>query len=267
MATPPGAGMQALAGLVQDRLVGRTVSLDWAGHVVTGTLVSLDVDPGSAGLLAGQFENVRLVARDLDWQGRRVRELTVTGCNVHMRPGRVALLVAAPVEVVAVVSRDELGSWLTEVPERYRLWLDEDGAACASLRRFPDVGHVEFEPLVAGRWSRSASGSPPVRPEPPRSPDPTARAVVRTGQIAGEPDCPSRQHASRGGPGRHAPDRVPSAAVSGATRAVCRPRPPRRQPDRDSGTLLAARKSEDPFRDDVELDLAGAAADEYGWKG
>lgn len=151
MTAPPGAGVQALAGLVQDRLVGRTVSLDLAGHVVTGTLVSLDADPGPAGLLAGQFENVRLVARDLEWQGRGIRELTVTGRNVHLRPGRVALLVAAPVEVVAVVSEDDLASWLTEVPEQYRLWLSDDGVACASLRRFPDVGHVEFEPLVAGR--------------------------------------------------------------------------------------------------------------------
>jgi hypothetical protein len=69
----------------------------------------------------GQYGQVRLLARDVEWAGYRFERMQIHARNVHLRPGARPVLVAAPVLFEAFVSASAASAYLATVSPRLEL--------------------------------------------------------------------------------------------------------------------------------------------------
>jgi len=87
----------------------------------------------------GQYGQVRILARDVEWDDYRLDRLEVQARNVHLRPSTKPVLVAAPIRFEAFVSAAAASRWLAAVSPRLEL---------ATHAGIPQVG------MVGAPWAR-----------------------------------------------------------------------------------------------------------------
>lgn len=146
----PAQVLQLFADAIKTTLRGTRRIFVLGGHEVAMEIEDLTVSTG-VGLAFGQFDDLRLVLKDLAWQGRRVSTLSIVGLNVHLRPGLVPTLISSPVTFGATVAVDDLASWVPDlVGRRIQLGIDDDGVASVHLRDRPRLGSVEIDVRVEG---------------------------------------------------------------------------------------------------------------------
>jgi len=135
---------------MRDNLRGTRRTFVIAGQTVTMELDDLSVSTG-AGLVFGQFDDVTVAVKDVDWDGRLVSRLTLVGHNVHLRPGLTPTVVASPVTFEACVDADDLGTWVPDIIRR-RLHVDigDDRVARVHIRDREHLGAVEIDVRVEG---------------------------------------------------------------------------------------------------------------------
>ncbi|MDN5859844.1 MAG: hypothetical protein L0H84_14600 [Pseudonocardia sp.] len=138
--------LRSTAALALSTLGGRESTLTAGAVRVRLILEELTVGADPEGAV-GRLGEVRMVARDVVWAATRLRRVTLSGRNVHVRPELLAaaVVVAAPVLIDLDVAAEDLPS----IHRRLRLAIDADGLATvhpAGLDRL----RLELEPHLAG---------------------------------------------------------------------------------------------------------------------
>lgn len=146
----PAQVLQLVAKAMRDSLRGRRRTFVLGGQTVTMELEDLTVATG-IGLAFGQFDDVRIALRDIEWEGRRVSSMTLVAQNVHLRPGLAPTLVASPLTFEAVIAADDLATWVPDIVGR-RLSVDigDDAVARVHLRDREHLGAIEIDIRVEG---------------------------------------------------------------------------------------------------------------------
>jgi hypothetical protein len=97
----------------------------------------------------GQYGQVRISARDVEWDGYQLGRLEVLARNVHLRPGGQPALVVAPLLVEAYVPAPVASRWLAATSPRLELTL-KNGVPQLGLARAP-WARLEVEARAEGR--------------------------------------------------------------------------------------------------------------------
>jgi hypothetical protein len=134
-----GDPVTILVDTARNRLIGKRRTFAFAGHDLTMVLEDLSVEGSDLALAVGQYGEVRILARDVEWDGYRLERLEVQARNVHLRPGTKPVLVAAPVRGEAFVSAADASRWLAGVSPRLEL---------ATHAGVPQVG------MIGAPWAR-----------------------------------------------------------------------------------------------------------------
>jgi hypothetical protein len=97
----------------------------------------------------GQYGEVGVTARDVEWQGHHFQRLSVKARNVHLRPGSRPTLVVAPVLIETFVTAPAASRWLATVSSRLELIM-QAGVPQVGVIGAPWV-RLEIEPGAEGR--------------------------------------------------------------------------------------------------------------------
>lgn len=152
MLAGPAQVLQLVARAVRDNLRGTRRTFVLGGQKVAMELDDLQVSTG-VGLAFGQFDDVTIDLKDIDWEGRRVSTLELVGHNVYLRPGITPTLVTSPVLISACVAVDDLGTWVPEiVGRRLRVEIGDDAIARVHLRDREHYGAIEIDVRVEGHF-------------------------------------------------------------------------------------------------------------------
>ena len=116
-----GDSFAALVEAARSRLIGKKRTFSLAGQDLTLVLEDLSVEGSDLARAIGQYGQVHLRARDVEWVGYRFERTEVRARNVHLRPGSKPVLVAAPVLVEAFVSAAAASAWMATVSPRLEL--------------------------------------------------------------------------------------------------------------------------------------------------
>jgi hypothetical protein len=116
-----GDSFGALVGAARNWLIGKKRTFGLAGHDLTLVLEDLSVEGSDLARAIGQYGQVRLLARDVEWSGYRFERVEIHARNVHLRPGAKPVLVAAPVLFEAFVSASAASAYLATVSPRLEL--------------------------------------------------------------------------------------------------------------------------------------------------
>ena len=150
-----GDSFGALVDAARSWLIGKQRTFSFAGHDLTLILEDLSVEGSDLARAIGQYGQVHLRARDVEWAGYRFERTEVRARNVHLRPGTKPTLVAAPVLFEAFVSASAASAWLATVSPRLELVMQAG---------VPQVG------LVGAPWVRlevaAGAGGQSIRIQP-----------------------------------------------------------------------------------------------------
>jgi hypothetical protein len=134
-----------LRRLVLDRRL--TMRLDSGEVTLTVTEFAM-LDTGR--LAAGQLDDVRITATEIDWESEQFERAEVVLRNVHLRPGAPPMVVAAPVELSLDVPTAAIdGLFLLAVP-KLSGEVGDDGIARMRWARRPGLGNVELDVHLDG---------------------------------------------------------------------------------------------------------------------
>ncbi len=148
----PAQVLQLVAAAVRENLRGTRRTFVLAGQTVTMELDDLQLSTGM-GLAFGQFDDVTIDLKDIDWSGRRVSTMRLVGHNVHLRAGLTPTVVASPVTFDACVADVDLGTWVPEIiGRRLHVEIGDDAVARVHLRDREQLGAVEIDVRVEGRF-------------------------------------------------------------------------------------------------------------------
>ncbi len=134
--TLPGDPFAAVVGAARAWLVGKPRSFRISGHDLTLTLTDITVEGSDVARAVGQYGQVRISARDVEWDGYQLGRLEVLARNVHLRPGTSPALIAAPLLVEAFIPAPVASRWLAAASPRLELTL-LDGVPQLGLARAP----------------------------------------------------------------------------------------------------------------------------------
>ncbi len=121
--TLPGDPFSVLVDAARAWLTGKKRTFRFSGHDLTLTLSDITVEGADLARIMGQYGQVRISARDVQWHVYELERLEVRADNVHMRPGVRLTLVTAPVHCEAFVSAAVASTWLATVSPRLKLTL------------------------------------------------------------------------------------------------------------------------------------------------
>jgi hypothetical protein len=111
-------------------LTGKNRTIRFSGHELTLALTDLSVQGDDLARAVGQYGQVRIAARDVQWDSYELARMEITARNVHLRPGlRPGLrpaLVLAPLRIEAFFSVPVASRWLATVSPWLELTLDGD---------------------------------------------------------------------------------------------------------------------------------------------
>jgi hypothetical protein len=144
----PRTALEVLLERARSGLVGRRVTMQVGGSRLGFTLSALDARLDPVATAAGQADDVVLAARDVEWSGTQFAEVTGTLRNVHTRPGSSPLLVAAPVDLVASLSDDQLNAVLAARGVKVVASCLGSGELRLRLGKVPTWGWLDVNPLV-----------------------------------------------------------------------------------------------------------------------
>jgi hypothetical protein len=174
-AAMPVATLDALLRSAARRLAGRRFTVP--GTELRLRVDALEVRPDPVGLALGQFDDVRLVAGDLEWRGLACERLVVVCRNVHVRPLPAPTVVSAPVEVELTLLPPVVRERVAAVRPCLRLEVGTDGEPRLHWARRPHWAAL----VVAAEVADSALHLRPVavRRGPRRLPLPRWLPPVR----------------------------------------------------------------------------------------
>jgi len=148
-ATLPGDPFAAVVGAARAWLVGKPRSFHISGHELTLTLTDITVEGSDMARAVGQYGQIRIAAKDVQWDGNQFGRLEVLARNVHLRPGGQPTLVVAPLLVEAFIPAPVVSRWLAGASPLLNLaW--KDGVPQLSLARAP-WARLEVEAGADGR--------------------------------------------------------------------------------------------------------------------
>lgn len=142
-------GSRALAALLRKQLLGRRFTVRTKAAEVTLTLSDVDVPFDSRAMSAGQLDDVRVTATDVEWKDVRVDRVTARLHNVHTRLGAAPVLVAAPVDLAFRVSLETIFEAIARHRPGIRLELVA-GVPVVRWAKHPGWGFLEIEIGVQG---------------------------------------------------------------------------------------------------------------------
>ena len=145
----PGDPFGVVVDAARAWLVGRPRTFRISGRDLTLTLTDIAVEGSDMARAMGQYGQVRICARDVQWDGHHFGRLEILARNVHLRPGRQPALVAAPLLVEVFVPASVASPWLAAALPRLEVtW--RDGLPQLSVARAP-WARVEVEVGAEGR--------------------------------------------------------------------------------------------------------------------
>lgn len=170
VSTGAAAAYRTVFVTLRRLVVGRRVTVRADSGPVTLTVTRLESRLDVRGLSVGQVDDVRVWASDIHWQDSRFESASAVLCNVHVRPGAPATMVAAPVHLTLDVSTEALDDLFSSriggsgplspagpSPPRRPSWVPrfagavgEDGVARVRFARRPGLGHVEIDAELDG---------------------------------------------------------------------------------------------------------------------
>jgi len=134
-----GDPFTVIVDTARNWLIGKKRTFAFAGHDLTLVLEDLSVEGSDLARAVGQYGQVRILARDVEWGDYQLERLEVQARNVYLRPGTKPVLVAAPVHTEAFVSAAAASRWLAAVSPRLEL---------ATHAGIPQIG------IVGAPWAR-----------------------------------------------------------------------------------------------------------------
>jgi hypothetical protein len=148
------APYRTLFTTLQRLLVGREMTVRVDRHDVALTVTEFDSPLDPRALAVGQLGEVRLAARDVNWDEQRFDSASAVLHNVHVRPGVPPVLVAAPVELSLVLPTEVVDVVLRRVAPQLRGELGVDGSARLRWSRRPAWGSLEIDvqPVGSTLW-------------------------------------------------------------------------------------------------------------------
>jgi hypothetical protein len=85
--TLPGDPFGTLVDAARSALIGKKRTFRFSGDDVTLVLTDISVEGSDLARLIGQYGQLRLLARDVEWAGYQLERMEVRARNVHLRPG------------------------------------------------------------------------------------------------------------------------------------------------------------------------------------
>lgn len=121
--TLPGDPFALLVDAARSWLTGKQRTFRFSGHDLTLTLSDISMDGADLARVIGQYGQIRITARDVQWHVYQLERVEVRASNVHVRPGARLTLVTAPVHCEAFISASFASRWLAAVSPRLELAL------------------------------------------------------------------------------------------------------------------------------------------------
>lgn len=144
----PGDPFGMIVDAARAWLVGKQRTIRFAGHELTMVLTDIAVQGSDLARAIGQYGQVHLTARDVQWGGHQFERLEIQARNVHLRPGARPALVVAPVLVEGFVAAPAAARWLASVSSLLELAV-KDGVPQVGLLGAPWV-RLEIEAGAGG---------------------------------------------------------------------------------------------------------------------
>ena len=145
----PGDPFTSVVDAARSWLIGKSRTIQFAGHELTLVLTDISVEGADFARAMGQYGQVRITARDAQWNGFELERVEVQARNVHLRPAARPTLVAAPVLIEAFVSASAASRRLAATSSLLELVLT-DGMPQVGLAGAPWV-RLEVQPGAEGR--------------------------------------------------------------------------------------------------------------------
>jgi hypothetical protein len=123
----PAAGLltgdpfTAVVDTARNWLIGKRRTFALGGRELTMVLEDVSVEGSDLARAVGQYGQLRILARDVDWGEYRFEWVDVQARNVHLRPGTKPVLVAAPIRGEAFLSAAAASRWLAAASPRLEL--------------------------------------------------------------------------------------------------------------------------------------------------
>ena len=149
---PIGDPFTVIVDTARNWLIGKRRTFSLSGHELTLILEDLSAEGSDLARAVGQYGQVRILARDVEWGDYRFERVEVQARNVHLRPGTKPVLVAAPIRCEAFLSAQAATRWLAAVSPRLELAMQE-GVPQVGLAGAPWL-RLEVEPGADGQSIR-----------------------------------------------------------------------------------------------------------------
>jgi hypothetical protein len=144
------AAYRTLFMTLRRLVVRRPLTIRLEDGVVTLTVTEFDSQLDVRSLSVGQLNDVRVSARDVQWNGNRFDKATAVLHNVHLRPAVPPVLVAAPVELSVELATGILDDLFRWAAPRLAGDVGQDGIARLRLARRPAIGHLQVDARLDG---------------------------------------------------------------------------------------------------------------------
>jgi hypothetical protein len=150
VSTGAGAAYRAVFMTIRRLVVGRQLTVRLDSGDINMTVTEFDSRLDLRGLAVGQLSDVRIAARDIEWDSNRFERGSLLMHNVHLRPSAPPVLVAAPVELSVDVPAEVIDHVFRFVAPRWAGDIGPDAKARLRLARRPALGHLEVEVHLDG---------------------------------------------------------------------------------------------------------------------
>jgi len=131
-------------------VVGRNLTVRLDDGDLTLTVTEFDSRLDVRRLAVGQLNDVRIVAKDIRWDGNRLDHAIVNLHNVHVQPGTSPVVVAAPIDLSIELPASVLEDLFRFAMPRLSGEVGADGIARLRWARRPTRGNLEVEVALDG---------------------------------------------------------------------------------------------------------------------
>jgi hypothetical protein len=149
--TLPGDPFGAIVDAVRARLIGKNRTFLVKGHDLTMVLDDISVEGTDLARSMGQYGEVRIAGRDIEWESGRLDQVEIRARNVHLWPGASPTLVAAPVLWEVDIPASFASSWLATVEPRFDLAIGVSSPHIGLAGRAAPWARLEVEAAGEGR--------------------------------------------------------------------------------------------------------------------
>ncbi len=125
LGTLPGDPFGMLVDAASTWLIGKKRTFRFPEGDLTMVLVDISVEGSDLARIIGQYGQVRILARDVEWGGYQFERMEIRVRNVHLRPGSRPTLVAAPVHCEGFMPAAAASRWLASISSQLELVLTD----------------------------------------------------------------------------------------------------------------------------------------------